>query len=118
MEQGQAWGIELEKEQFKKIKTEERFWQLVALSRAVNALRFVQSALLAYGSDDDSIPAQRTRNNSFFFNSALLYEALLLVERLGRYFHSVPEFNDLRQLLKDPTATELRNSSLAALRNR
>jgi len=112
------WSIEIDKDRFDKLKTEERFWQLVALSRAVNALRFVHVALLGHATEDDSFSAQRARNNSFFFNCALLYEALLLVERLRKHYHEVPEFEGLHQLLRDRAATELRNSSLATLRNR
>ncbi|MBZ5629658.1 MAG: hypothetical protein LAO06_12415 [Acidobacteriia bacterium] len=111
------WHIEINKARFNKLRTEERFWQLVALSRAVNALRFVQVALLGHEHDDNSLRATRTRYNSFFFNCALLYEALLLVERLGKNYRDFLEFEKLRQLLKDSVATELRNSSLARLRN-
>jgi hypothetical protein len=41
------WAIEIDKGSFNKLKSDERFWQLVALSRAVNALRFVQVAITA-----------------------------------------------------------------------
>lgn len=112
-----SWVIETDKKNFDQLKTQERFCQLVALSRAVNALRFVQMALLAHESDDDSLVAQRTRYNSFFFNCSLLYEALLLVERLGKHFRTVPEFAVLREILKDKAATEIRNSNLNPLRN-
>jgi hypothetical protein len=112
------WVIQIDQARFDKMKTDERFWQLVTLSRAVNALRFVQVALLAHGPEDNSLQAHRTRYNSFFFNCALLYEALLLVERMGKHFRSVPEFAGLRDILKDPTATDIRDSNLNPLRNR
>src|SRR5215469_3531604 len=111
------WGLEIAKDRFDKLKTEERFWQLVALSRAVNALRFIHSALLANEHDDNSLRSIRTSHNSFFFNCALLYEALMLVERLVKNFRDVPEFAALREILKGRTATELRNSNLSTLRN-
>src|SRR5439155_24410692 len=112
------WHFEVNKARFNELKTEERFWQLVALSRGVNALRFVQTALLGHESGDDSLRAKRTRFNSFFFNCALLYEALLLVQRLGKHYLDVSQFAKLREILKDPMPTELRNSGFAPLRNR
>jgi NADH pyrophosphatase NudC (nudix superfamily) len=112
------WNIEIDKQQFDKLKSKERFWQLVALSRAVNALRFVHSTLVRDQDEDDSLERKRTQYNSFFFNCALLYEALLLVQRLGKYHRNIPEFGTLQNLIKDRTATELRNSNLATLRNR
>ena len=110
--------VEIDKAHFDELKTKESFWQLVALSRAVNALRFVHTALLGHNVDDAFPWAKRTRFNSFFFNCALLYEALLLVERLSKHYRDVPEFAELREILKDRTATELRDSSLASVRNR
>jgi hypothetical protein len=111
------WALEIDKARFDNLRTDERFWQLVALSRAVNTLRFVHAALLAYEHEDDSLRAHRTTYNSFFFNCALLYEALLLVERMCKHFHQVPGFAPLHEILKDRTATELRNSNLNPLRN-
>ncbi|HKM48580.1 MAG TPA: hypothetical protein VJX69_13390 [Terriglobales bacterium] len=111
------WTIEIDKARFDKLKSEERFWQLVALARAVNTMRFVQTALLAQAEESDSLQAKRTKFNSFFFTCALLYEAIRLVERMGKYFHQVPAFGPLHEILKDPTATELRNSNLNPLRN-
>ncbi len=112
------WSIEIDTARFNKLKSEERFWQLVALSRAVNSLRFVQAPILAHPDESNSAHATRTRFNSFFFTCSLLYEALLLVERMGRYFHQVSEFALLHAILKDRTATELRTSNLNPLRNR
>lgn len=96
------WTIEIDKTGFDKLKSDEKFWQLVALSRAVNALRFVQVALLAHSEESDSLHATRTRFNSFFFTCALLYEALRLVERMCKHFHQTPEFAPLHEILKEP----------------
>jgi hypothetical protein len=112
------WSIEIDKDSLNELKTQERFWQLVALSRAINTLRFVQTALLAHPEQDGSPQAIRTRFNSFFFTCSLLYEALLLVERLCKNFHQSPDFLPLREILKDTVATELRNTNLNPLRNR
>lgn len=111
------WAIEIDPASFAKLRDQEKFWQIVALARAVNALRFVHTALLRHDTEDDSPDARRTRFNSFFFNCALLYEALLLVERLNKHYRDVPEFELLRGLLKDRNVIELRKS-LGPLRNR
>jgi len=112
------WHIETDKAHFNELKTQERFWQLVALARAVNALRFVHVALLGHESEAETLKANRTRFNSFFFNCALLYEALLLVQRMSKHYRHYSGFENLRGILRDPIATELRESSLASLRNR
>ncbi len=112
------WYLGISRERFAKLKTQGRFWQLVALSRAVNALRFVHVALLAYEHEDDSLRAGLTRFNSFFFNCALLHEALLLVQRLPKHYRNVAEFSKLHKILKDPLTSELRTSILGPVRNR
>ena len=112
------WVVEIDAAKFADLKKKERFWQLVALARAVNALRFVHTALLRHEGEEDSLDARRTQFNSFFSNCALLFEALLLVERLNKNFRNVPEFEALRDLLKDRTVVGLRKSSLGPLRNR
>lgn len=110
------WAIEIDKAQFDKLKTQERFWQLLALARAVNTLRFVQVALHAHPEGSESLQATRTKLKSFFFTCALLYEAFLLVQRLPKHFHDNDAFKPLQELLKEPIATELRNANLNPLR--
>jgi hypothetical protein len=111
------WAIEIDKARFNEFKSEKRFWQLVALSRAVNTLRFVQAAIVAHPEESESLHAKRTKFNSFFFTCALLYEALRLVERMRKHFYQVPEFGPLQEILKDPTATKFRKSHLNRLRS-
>jgi hypothetical protein len=114
----ERWVVEIDPAKFEELKQRESFWQLVALSRAVNALRFVHTALLRHDQQEDSLDARRTQFNSFFFNCALLFEALLLVERLSKHFRGLPNFEPLRNLLQDRSVVELRKSSLGPLRNR
>jgi hypothetical protein len=59
-----------------KLKAQDRFWQVIALARSVNALSFAHWAMVPV-IEDDSLHAQRTCTNSFFFACAILYEALL-----------------------------------------
>jgi hypothetical protein len=110
------WKIRLDKSAFDKLKTEESFWCVVALSRVVNALRFVHSPLEHY--QDDSTCALRARYNSFLFNCALFYEASLFVPNLGKYYHQLPEFQAMASVTKTNEARVLLESNLAPLRNR
>ena len=111
------WTIEIGKARFNELKSQERFWQLVALSRAVNALRFVQMPLRSHEAESDSLHATRTRFNSFFFTCSLLYEALKLAGRMRKHFHQTPEFDQLHRILKDPAATKFKESNLNRIRN-
>jgi len=113
----QIWTIEINQQRFEDLKTSDRFCQLVALARVVNALRFVQAPLLT-SATKDTPEAHRTRYNSFFFTSALLFEGMLLVERLAKHFRDVPEFKTgLWPLLKDHAVTDLRKLNLKQIRN-
>jgi hypothetical protein len=42
--------------------------------------------------EDDSWHGKRTRTNSFFFACGILYEALLLVEKMNKTFHTEDTF--------------------------
>src|SRR5690348_15952245 len=109
------WALRMDKEKFDKIKNREGFWGLVALARAVNALRFVHSPLEHF--QNDSPAALRVRYNSFFFNCALFYEAGLLIQKLHEHHGGLPEFQALAQVMNGKPALALRDSSLNPLRN-
>ena len=66
------WKFRIDKDAFDKLKVEGSFWQIVALSRAVNSLRFIQTVIGPYRKDD-SPAASLVKYNSFFFTCALLY---------------------------------------------
>jgi hypothetical protein len=111
-----AWKIRINEKEFDRLKKEERFWFLVTLARAVNAFRFVHSALEPV-KNDDSPSAMRARYNSFLFNCALFAEAEILVKKLGQYFRQLPTFQELSRVTNCQDARTLLNSSLRPLRN-
>lgn len=111
------WKIRIDKETFNKLKADESFWQIIALSRAINALRFVQSVLEPYH-QDNSPAALRVRYNSFFFNCALLYEVSLAVQRFSKHYRELPEFKDMAAVVNTHTAKHLLNSNLGEIRNK
>lgn len=110
------WKIRIDKSAFDKLKTEESFWSVVALSRVVNALRFVHSPLEHY--QNNSPCALRVRYNSFLFNCALLWEASLFVQQLGKHHRHLPEFQAMVSILNAKDARILLESNLSGLRNR
>jgi len=111
-----AWRITYPPEDFAALKTDERFWQLVALARLVNALRFAQSSLP--GQDDDSPRGVRQRLNSFFHTAALLKEGIPLAQRLGKNFRHLPAFKErFLPILQDQSVEILLSKHLKPLRN-
>ena len=110
------WKVRIDKSAFDKFKTEESFWSLVALSRVVNALRFVHSPLEHY--QNNTPGALRVRYNSFLFNCALLYEASLFVEQLHKHHGQGPEFQTMATVLNTKDARALLQSNLSGIRNR
>jgi hypothetical protein len=109
------WRIECDSAVFERIKGEAGFQQILALSRAVNSLQFV---VWAFDAENISPTAQRSRINSFLFGSAILYEGLLLVEKMNQHFGSNEIFSrGLHTLLRDPVARALRKSHMGPARN-
>jgi hypothetical protein len=112
------WKIVITKDKFDSIKMKEEFWALVALSRAVNELRFVQMPLISH-QNDDSPAAVRARYNSLLFSCAVFVESCLLIQKLNKYFGQMPLFQELAQVTsKSKAAQQLLNASLFDLRNR
>lgn len=112
------WKIVTEVDTFRQQKTDEKFAALVTLGRALNALRFVQDAMVAH--EGDTSPAGvRARTNALLFSCAIFAEVELLVRQMSKHFRAVPEFMKLTDLTtKNQEATELLNSSLRLLRNK
>jgi hypothetical protein len=111
------WTIATSRHNFNRLKKKEDFWCVVALSRAINALRFVHAALLPYATDD-SPGAQRARFNSLLFNCALLYEASLFVQKLHKHHGNTAEFKALSAVVSSKSAKHLLQSHLSDLRNK
>ena len=112
------WTIEIDNARFDKLKSEERFLQLVALSRALNTLRFVQAALLAHPEESDSLQGKNARSSTRFSSPVRCYTKpsswSSVCASISAKFLSLARSNISS---KDPTATDLRNSNLNPLRN-
>jgi len=111
------WQVVCDRQAFDKCLADDKFAHIVALARAVNALRFVHSAMLHSGAGD-SPEARCGRLNSYLFGSAIMYECLKLVKAMNKPFMDDPAFqNGLRLLLKDKTAQIIERDHLDPARN-
>jgi hypothetical protein len=111
------WKINTDRENFEKAKTDEAFWSVVALGRAVNALLFVNQALIDR-KGDDSPAGVRAGFNQTFFAAALLFESRTLVRALGKHFSKVAEFQTLSSIINGTPARKFLDSDIARLRNK
>ena len=111
------WLIECDTGIFERIKSDESFHQILALARAINGLQFAIFVMVT-DPQDFSPAARRSRINSFLFGSAILYEGLLLVEKMNKNFGRNNVFKQgLHTLLRDPSARTLRRSHMGPARN-
>lgn len=112
------WEITLSKEEFERVKQDERFWAILTLARILNALRFVQLAGLSAESNDTPY-TQRQRLNSFLFLGAILYDGLIFARSLGKHFREFPEFKDgFGRLFEDREVRDFSDNMLSKLRNK
>ena len=111
------WEVVCGRATLEKCLTDERFAHIVALARAVNALRFVHCAMLSAGTGD-SPEARCGRLNSYLFGSAIMYECLRLLKAMNKPFMDDPAFqNGLRLVLKDKTAKIIERDHLDPAQN-
>ncbi len=107
--------IVIDKEAFVGLKTDERFWCLVTLARAVNSFRFCCSALASSSGCNNS--AIRAKRSSFLFICALFTEVQHLVGNTGRYFRDFETFQELSRVINSQNAQALLKSNLRPVRN-
>lgn len=111
------WKINTDSQNFEKAKKSEAFWSVVALGRAINALLFVNQALI--DRKNEASPATvRAGFNQIFFAAALLFESRLLVRTLGEHFSEVAEFRTLSGIINGPPVRKFLDSDIARLRNK
>jgi hypothetical protein len=84
----QSWSIPISRQQLDALRANERFHTILNLARIVNTIRFC--LVTAHHSRDDETPSgHRQMLNSFFFLSAVLYEASVrFAETVGRHFRT------------------------------
>jgi hypothetical protein len=102
------WKFVADKTQFDQQKTDPCFQSAVALSRALNSLRFVNASLLEV-ENDDSPRAQRTRYNAMFFSCAIYEECIGLVNQINIHFKfkNDPLFEKLKEVsVKNPLSQQ------------
>lgn len=112
------WDISCTKDVFDTLKKNMKFFNLLALARFINALRFCQQPVI--DAKTSNLPsASRQSINSFVFASSVLYEGFLLAEKLGQYFKDLDSFkNGFAVLLRDNKIKKLRETFLYRMRNK
>ena len=112
-----GWSISCDELQFDHCRRDPRFAYLVALARALNALSSSHSLLFLH-STGDSPEEVRSLMNSYFFSSALLYEAIRLIKDMNKPFANDLIFKrGLKRLLQDPAAQKIEQMHLNPARN-
>jgi hypothetical protein len=113
----QDWQIQCDRETFEKCRGDAKFVYIVTLARAVNALRFVHSAMIHAG-EGNAPEAMRARLNSYLFASAILYEGIKLIRAMNQTFKDDETFQKgLRLFLRDKTAQSIERAHLDPARN-
>jgi hypothetical protein len=110
------WAIFCRPEVFDQCRSRDGFAELVCLARCINTLAFLYSAACDLKGDEPS--RIRDRMNFYFFNAAILYEALSLVRRMNAVFKTDTAFQkSMRPLLKDKTAQKIESLHLKNVRH-
>jgi hypothetical protein len=118
MEEKQAAGArrwDLWVVNFEEVKKREDFCAVVTLARAINVLHFVHTPLRE---DDTGPTAVRNQYNAFLFGCALLAEASLLVQNIGKFFRDHESFKKLASVVNSREARELLSDRLFTVRNK
>jgi hypothetical protein len=109
--------IYVSKEDFEELRSDRGFIILLTLARSVNALYFCFRSLLDY-SNDNTPTGLRQHINSFLFSGAVLYEALLVADKLEKHFGDRDSYhNGFGTLLKEGETKLLRKKILERIRN-
>ena len=109
--------IYISKEDFAKLRSDRGFIVLVTLARSVNALYFCFRSAIDY-SNDDTPAGLRQHINAFLFSGAVLYEALLVADKLKKHFEDRESYrNGFGKLLNQDETKLLRKTILEQIRN-
>ena len=118
MDQNQRWEITCSQKKYLSLKSDDRFLAILTLSRAVNALRFCQVAMLG-PKEADTPSASRQRINGFLFSSSVLYEGLLAVDQIRKHLRNYTSFkSSFQPLLGSEQVRSFRTGYLKTLRNK
>jgi hypothetical protein len=105
--QKEAWEFSLDAVTLSKVKNTAEFHQIITLARIVNAMRFLRIA--GWDVKDDNSPSdRRQRFNMFLYLSAVVWEGMKFVKRMGKLFHTYPAFKQgFTKILESGAATSL-----------
>ena len=114
---GQGWQIYGDGTVLKACAADKKFAYVVALARAVNALKSAHALMMSTG-NKQTPTAIRDRMNSHFFISGILYESLKLIRNMSNVFSGDKSFEtSLRPILKDTSGRSLEQMHLKSVRH-
>ncbi|HEV7397601.1 MAG TPA: hypothetical protein VGN86_13915 [Pyrinomonadaceae bacterium] len=106
------------KENFDRLRFDQKFARLLNLARTVNAVYFCFKSLLDH-SGDETPAGQRQHINAFLFATGVLHEGFTVAERLEKHFGDRDSYrNGFGKLLADPNTQELRKAILKRMRDK
>ena len=114
------WAISCPPDTFLRLRSDESFAVLVALSRCVNHIRFVHASITQIEDDDESPRAARQQTAVILAVAAALKEGIDLVrKRLGRhmFLRDLSAFALLTALFKDPRFRTLIDHGMPTVRH-
>src|SRR5258708_40140407 len=96
----EKWEVFISKEDFEKLRSDQRFLSVLPLARGTNALKFCFQVLIEQGIGDTPA-ATRQHINAFLFARGGLYEGLKIANTLGKQHSERASFpNDFGRMLK------------------
>jgi hypothetical protein len=111
-----TWQLSCRPETFEQCKTREGFSEVVSLARCVNTLTSFYSALSRVTGEEAR--DVRDRMHFYFFTASILYEGLLLVQKMNKPFKNDTAFQKiLRPILKDSIAQKIEQDHLKNVRH-
>ncbi len=109
------WELMISRKRFRTLRADPEFHHILALARIINSIRFANAVMLpAFG--EPGPDARRQCICGLFFVGALLYEGMMLVERMGKSCRERRSWQPFVKLLRDPTVAALRKMHLSPLR--
>ena len=112
-----ALRVVIPRDQFEKIRSDNRLPELLRLGRVVNSLNYCIESLL--NSAGDSPAKMRQNLNSFLFTCGALHEGIDFAGKLDKHFRGIDAFRDgFGKLLRDRQTKRLRDGLLRSFRNK
>jgi hypothetical protein len=103
-------------EEWRTIRADPRFIELMRLARVANSLGLVFHAF-EKPPEDDGPRARRERFGALFYTAAMLKEGLHTSQSLAKWLRDLPQYAAFAELARDPGVRELQGDLLDRIRD-